>query len=61
MKPATNIQTITLHERCAARLHRQGQAEPVAREKPDPFRRAVEATLAPAPAATRRVYLWGGL
>lgn len=29
--------------------------------KPDPFRAAVEATLAPAPPKTRRVYRGGGL
>lgn len=28
---------------------------------PDPFRSAVDATLAPAPPKTRRVYLGGGL
>ena len=29
--------------------------------KPDPFKAAVLATLGPAPAGTRRVYLGGGL
>lgn len=47
-------------------VHRPADAPVVALQRPgtpspDPFHWAVRATLAPAPAGTRRVYLGGGL
>lgn len=62
MKPEDQILVHRQAGEAPLLLAKRGQPSPAPLSfSPDPFRAAVEATLAPAPPKTRRVYRGGGL